>query len=150
MRIIFLELDGVLHPLSAISGVAPLAPLKRTVQRAWLCRWAWILDELLDNHRDVGIVVHSNWRLLAPDDELQTFLGPLARRFVGSTPRLQRWDSISLVVEQNRLRDFRILDSIPRAYPLGLAELITCDPEAGLKDYKVRKQLQVWLRHGAG
>jgi hypothetical protein len=146
MRVIFLEFDGVLHPFSAISGVAPVAPLKRTVQQAWLFRWAWILDELLNAYPDVGIVVHSNWRLLAPDDELQSFLGPLSRRFVGSTPHAQRWESISRVVEQNQLRDFRILDAVPVAFPSGLSELITCDPEIGLQAYSVRRQIQGWLR----
>lgn len=146
MRVIFLEFDGVLHPASAVCRVAPVAPLKRTVQGAWLFRWAWVLDELLDGHSDVRIVVHSNWRFLAADDELQSFLGPLARRFVGSTPRTQRWESIAAVVESNRLRDFRILDALPAAFPSGLPELIACDPEAGLQEYGVRRQISTWLR----
>jgi hypothetical protein len=148
MRVIFLEFDGVLHPASAAARFTPVAPLKRTTQRAWLFRWAWILDELLAGHSDVGIVVHSNWRFLASDDELQSFLGPLARRFAGSTPRAQRWQSISLVVEQNRLRDYRILDALPTAFPFGLAELIACDPEGGLQAYGVQHQIERWLRVG--
>jgi hypothetical protein len=146
MRVIFLEFDGVLHPASAVSRFAPIPPLQRTAQRAWLFRWAWILDELLESDSDVRIIVHSNWRLLAADDELQSLLGPLARRFIGSTPRAPRWDSISQVVEQNRLRDFRILDALPAAFPPGLAQLIACDPEAGLKDYRVHGQIDAWLR----
>ncbi|MEN3367127.1 MAG: hypothetical protein V7606_4401 [Burkholderiales bacterium] len=145
MRVIFLEFDGVLHPASAVIRIVPVAPLKRTIQAAWLLRWAWVLDELLEAHADVGIVVHSNWRFLAADDELQSFLGPLARRFLGSTPRTGRWDSISSVVHQNQLRDFRILDALPMAFPSGLSELIVCDPEAGLQAFEVRRQLQRWL-----
>jgi hypothetical protein len=145
MRVIFLEFDGVLHPASAVIRIVPVAPLKRTIQAAWLLRWAWVLDELLEAHADVGIVVHSNWRFLAADDELQSFLGPLARRFLGSTPRTGRWDSISSVVHQNQLRDFRILDALPMAFPSGLSELIACDPEAGLQAFQVRRQLQRWL-----
>jgi hypothetical protein len=146
MRVIFLEFDGVLHPASAASRFSPCPPLHRAAQRAWLFRWSWILDELLESHADVSIIAHSNWRLLAPDDELQGMLGPLARRFIGSTPRAPRWASISLVVEQNHLRDFRILDAFPEAFPPGLAQLIACDPEAGLKDYRVHGQLEAWLR----
>jgi hypothetical protein len=145
MRVIFLAFDGVLHPASAVFRVAPVAPLKRTVQGAWLFRWAWVLDELLEPHADVGIVVHSNWRFLARDDELQSFLGPLSRRFIGSTPRAQRWDSISSVVQLNGLRDFRILDALPKSFPPGVTELIACDPEVGLQAYEVRRQIQRWL-----
>jgi hypothetical protein len=145
MRVIFLGFDGVLHPASAVSRFAPVAPLNRAVERAWLFRWAWILDELLDRHPNVGLVVHSNWRRLAPDEELQSFIGPLARRFAGSTPRVQRWESISSVVEQNRLRDFVILDAVPVAFPRGLHQLIACNPEAGLQDYSVRYQIKRWL-----
>jgi hypothetical protein len=146
MRVLFLGFDGVLHPLSATSRFAPAMPLKRAVQDAWLFRWAWILDELLDGHPDVGIVVHSNWRLLAPDDELQSFLGALAPRFAGSTPHGKRWESIARVVEDNRLRDYKILDALPAAFPPGLPELIACNPEAGLQEFHVREALQHWLR----
>lgn len=145
MRVIFLEFDGVLHPLSATWRFAPIQPLKQRVQRAWLFRWAWVLDELLEIHPDVGIVVHSNWRMLVPDDELQSLLGPLARRFIGSTPRMGKWESISQVVQNNRLRDYRILDAAPQSFPPGLAELILCDPEIGLQAYGVQQQIQGWL-----
>lgn len=146
MRMLFLEFDGVLHPASATGGFAPVQPLRRAVQRAWLFRWAWVLDEMLEAHADVGIIVHSNWRLLAPDDELQSLLGPLARRFAGSTPRAAgKWDGIALVVAQNRLRDYRILDAASKAFPPGLAELISCDPEIGVRSYGVQHQVQAWL-----
>jgi len=146
MRVLFLEFDGVLHPFSATARFAPVAPLKRAVQDAWLFRWAWILDDLLDGHPDVGIVVHSNWRLLAPDDELQSFLGPLAPRFAGTTAPGPRWDSIARVVQENHLHDFKILDALPHAFPPGLPELIICDPEAGLQALSVQRQLERWLR----
>lgn len=148
MRVIFLDFDGVLHPVSATSKFVPSAPIKRAIQRATLFRWAWILDELLEVHPEVGIVVHSNWRLIATDEELQSFLGPLARRFAGSTPHLPPWESISTVIQQNHLRDFRILDDRPTAFPSGLPELISCNPEIGLKAYSVCAQLATWLSKG--
>ena len=86
MRILFLECDGVLHPARATSRFVRSVPLKRAVQDAWLFRWAWILDELLSGQPDIGIVVHSNWRYLATNHELQSFLGPLAPRFAGMVP----------------------------------------------------------------
>lgn len=145
MRILFIEFDGVLHPASSVSRFAPGRSFKRSVQEAWLFRWAWILDELIAPHPDVGIIAHSNWRLIAPDDELRGVLGPLARRYIGSTPHLQRWPSILQVVQENQLRDFRILDPLPEAFPSDIKELIVCDPEAGLKDLKVHARLEAWL-----
>jgi hypothetical protein len=145
MRVLFLEFDGVLHPESAVSRFIPVAPLPREIARAWLFRWAWILDELLEGHPEVSIVVHSKWRQLLADEELQSCMGPLARRFAGSTPRMAKWNSILEVVEGNRLQDFRILDAHPEAFPSGLGKLIACDTEIGLRAYGVQKQIRQWL-----
>jgi len=146
MRILFLEFDGVLHPASATSRVCPYGPLKAAVQRAWLFRWAWILDEMLARYPDVGIVVHSHWKGMAAEPQLQSLLGPLGRRLVGTTPGAERWQGIVTMAEINRLRNYRILDSRTAAFPPRLAELIACDPEAGLREFTVLRQLQSWLR----
>lgn len=145
MRVLFLEFDGVLHPLSATYRFLPHSPLRHDVLRLWLIRWAWVLDELLAPHPEVGIIVHSNWRLFVPDEELQNILGPLARRFWGTTPRMPKWDSIAAVAQSNGLRDYRILDACPAAFPAEVAELIVCDAEAGLQDLKVQTRLTSWL-----
>src|SRR3569832_1179641 len=145
MRVLFLEFDGVLHPMSATARFAPVAPLFFRIQEAWLFRWAWILEELLDAHPDVGIIAHSNWRMLATDEELQSFLGPLAHRFIGSTPHGKRWKSIAQVVENNHLRNFAVLDPLPASFPGGLPQLNIYKPEAGLQAYTVRRQLLHWL-----
>ena len=145
MRVLFLEFDGVLHPLSATYRFLPRSPLRHEVLRLWLIRWAWVLDELLASHPEVGIVVHSNWRLFVPDEELQTVLGPLTQRFRGTTPRMPKWDSIVAVAQSNELRDYRILDASPTAFPQEVAELIICDAEAGLQDLRVQTKLASWL-----
>lgn len=146
MRILFLEFDGVLHPASATSRVSPYSPLKSGVQRAWLFRWAWILDDMLVRHPDVGIVVHSHWKSLAGQQQLQGMLGPVGRRMVGVTPGEERWQGIAATAEINHLRNYRILDARTSAYPPRLAELIACDPEAGLREFSVLRQLQSWLK----
>jgi HAD domain in Swiss Army Knife RNA repair proteins len=148
MRILFLEFDGVLHPASAAARCVPGKALSMTVQANWLFRWAWILEELLADQPDIGIVAHSNWRQFAAPAELQSFLGPLSRRFAGVTPKGARWDSIAEVVTLNRLRDYRILDSHPSAYPLDLPELIACHPEIGLQAYSVRDSIRAWAKPG--
>ncbi|MDB5763933.1 MAG: hypothetical protein JWQ21_2928 [Herminiimonas sp.] len=145
MRILFLDFDGVLHPISVLRWFEMRLPLETIIQRARLFRWTWILAELLEPYPDVRIIVHSSWRLLKTDAELSTFLGPLSNRFTGSTPHVQRWESIEWVLQQNRLSDFRILDDHPEEFPLQLDELIVCDSELGVYDEAVRNQLMKWL-----
>ena len=53
---------------------------------------------------------------------------------------------IAATAEINRLRNYRILDARTSAYPPRLAELIACDPEAGLREFSVLRQLQSWLK----
>ncbi|HEX7648718.1 MAG TPA: HAD domain-containing protein [Noviherbaspirillum sp.] len=146
MRVLFLEFDGVLHPASAAYRFAPGNSLRQSVLALWLFRWAWILDELLLPHPDIRIVTHSNWRLLASDEELKGVLGPLARRFVGTTPHGTKWSSILAIAQLNELHDYRILDAWPEVFPPDIPELIVCDTEAGLQDLRVQSQLASWLK----
>ena len=121
--------------------------MKQAVQDAWLFRWAWILEELLNGQPDIGIVVHSNWRYLTTNQELQSFLGPLAHRFVGTVPidpESGRWKNIQEIVALNHLRDYRILDCLASAFPAALPELVLCHPEMGLQAYSVRRQIRNW------
>jgi hypothetical protein len=148
MRILFLEFDGVLHPASAAARCVPGKALSMTVQANWLFRWAWILEELLADQPDIALVTHSNWKQFAAPAELQSFLGPLSRRFAGVTPKGTRWDGIAEVVTQNRLRDYRILDSLTSPYPSALPELIACHPEIGLQSYSVRDSIRAWAKTG--
>jgi hypothetical protein len=146
MRVLFLEFDGVLHPASAAHRFTPGNSLRQGVLALWLFRWAWILDELLLPHPEVRIVAHSNWRLFASDEELKSVLGPLARRFVGTTPHGAKWDSILTVARLNELHDYRILDAWPDVFPSNIPELIVCDTEAGLQDLRVQSQISSWLK----
>ena len=83
---------------------------------------------------------------MAAQPQLQSLLGPLGRRLVGVTPGPERWEGIAAMAEINRLRNYRILDARASAFPPRLAELIACDPEAGLREFSVLRQLQGWLR----
>jgi hypothetical protein len=145
VRLLFLEFDGVLHPASATCRFTPRSPLQRDVLAFWLFRWAWVLDELLAPHPDVSIMAHSNWRLFVHDEELETVLGPLSRRFIGTTPRCGKWESIHAITQANSLHDYRILDAWPDAFPTDLPGLILCDREAGLKDLRAQSQISSWL-----
>lgn len=66
-RLLFLDSDGVLHPLAPINQLHP---------DRW-CYWLNVLVELLEPWPDVEIVVHSSWRMHFSNSELQQLLGPL-------------------------------------------------------------------------
>jgi hypothetical protein len=150
MRVLFLDFDGVLHPVTALRWFEMRLPLETAIKRGRLFRWAWVLADLLEPHPDVQIFVHSSWRLLHRESALPDFMGPLSSRFAGSTIGDERWQSIDRVVQKNRLSEFRILDDHPEHFPAGLSELIVCDSELGVYDEDVRNQLRVWLDQMAG
>src|SRR3546814_15012393 len=82
MRIIYCDFDGVLHPVSALRGFEMRLPREEVIRSGRLFRWTYILDELLLDHPDVRIAVHSSWRQLLPDREVCGYLGPLSERFI--------------------------------------------------------------------
>lgn len=73
MRLVFLDFDGVLHPVEPASlGLTQFC-------------WLHILSQLLVGHDDVRLIVHSTWRYEYKDAELRAFLGPLGNRW--ASPR---------------------------------------------------------------
>ena len=144
-RVLFLDFDGVLHPLSPDLIMDSNLPLSELIAVHDFFRWVPLLADILRDHADVRIVVHSIWRLLATDAELRVALGPLTERFAGSTPRGPRWESIAWVITQNRLRNFRILDDSAEDFPPALPELILCDENEGIADALVQTRIREWL-----
>ena len=63
MKILFLDIDGVLHP----NGTVTLGPNGGiSTNRAF--RWLRYLDEVLQDFPDTELVLHSSWRLLWETD----------------------------------------------------------------------------------
>ena len=145
MKILFTDVDGVLHPLTAGEQLDPYAPVSESIGNPALFCYVQMLADILAPHDDVGIVVHSTWRLFTFGQDLRTLLGPLARYFTGTTPKGARYESICWMAEQNQVKDYRIIDDAPGEFPDGLHELIVCNPERGIDDPAVLVQLQEWL-----
>lgn len=73
--ILFLDFDGVLHP-DPPNVEFPLWSRSE------------LLQEWLDRHADIDVVVSSTWRNTRTLEEIQCLLPPgLARRIVGVTPK---------------------------------------------------------------
>ena len=149
-RALFLDFDGVLHPNSSTRFFHLQLPVAQCIAQGRMFRYLPILHDILREHRDVRIFVHSTWRKHTGDAKLRALLGPFVSDwFAGSTPRdLSRYESIQFVIDYHKLTDYRILDDWSSEFPAGLPELVLCDSESGLYDEPVREQLRLWLEGG--
>ncbi len=142
-RVVFLDFDGVLHPLISSPDDELPTPLVSTEFFGWLPA----LVHVLRPHPDVAIVVHSTWRYTHDADELRLLLGALGPQFAGATPKGPRYESIEWWLNMNpQFADHRILDDdageFPSPPPL---ELILCDPRIGVSARGVLAALRNWL-----
>lgn len=135
MRLIFLDFDGVLHPLQP-----ELVKLER------FC-WLPLLADLVAEHPDIYIVVHSTWRYEYTEPELRQMLGSLGRRFVGCAPRAPRQQAIEMVLQANKgLRAHLVLDDDPREFSGSTLNVLLLDPQRGLSDKTAQRAIRDWLR----
>lgn len=127
VRIIFLDIDGVLNPLKQSEN-----------PDGWL-QWLSTLNGLLANASDVRIVLHSTWWYSYTDAELRALLGPLSGRFLGCAPRVAPEEAIPLASGDD------CLDLIS-----GRIDVMFCDPQLGVSAPKTQAALSAWLhRTGA-
>lgn len=108
--------------------------------------WLAGLAELLAPCPDVGVVVHSSWRLTYSLDELREMLIELGERPIDVTPPGARFPSILAWLRQHPSTRYLILDDdegeFPRPVP---AQLVVCNPTSGVADPKVRAVIELWL-----
>lgn len=134
MRILFLDIDGVLHPATDDAPVE-------------LFCWFDHLFALLSAQPDVFIVVHSTWRYTHTPQEIGDLLGVLSKNFLGVVPRGQRHEAIQWWLSQNpSVQSYRILDDQPREFGAQPPpELVVCHPLTGVSAPEVLQQLRHWL-----
>jgi hypothetical protein len=138
VRLIFLDFDGVLHPLDA--------QLPEAERFCWLP----VLDDLLTGHPDVHLVVHSTWRYTYADTELRAFLGPLGHRFAGSAPRAPREQAIEMVLQANRhIQHHLALDDDAREFSGSAVNVLIVDSMRGISDESAQTAIATWLRSTA-
>jgi hypothetical protein len=146
MRIIFVDYDGVFHPVSDLHWFSMGLPVATCIERGRLFRWTWILHEILVPHPDVCIVVHSSWRFLHPEERVKSLLGPLADRVVHVVAReYERADGVATYIADNGISEYIILDDHPEDFVPGTLGLVVCNSEMGVYDKDLRKQLSNWL-----
>ncbi len=149
-RILFLDFDGVLHP----KGVSALDENGRIIIEPLIFCWLPILEELLHPHPEVSIVVSSDWRFLATDEDLRNFLGALGCRFSGVTSETHgggnRARQIETYVEQNLFPgdgwlalddDLSVLDRQGE----NDGHFVWCPPQSGISTPEVQAKIRDWL-----
>ena len=139
MRVIFLDFDGVLHPV----GTQPGSP------EAF--RWIHILCRLLVDPGDVKLIVHSTWRYSYRESELRKLIQPLGFLLAGVVPPMPRELAIETVLQSNRvsIRSHLVLDDSPDEFCHGHVNLVVCDPELGISAKSVQVAIEQWLRASA-
>ncbi|MGO4811056.1 HAD domain-containing protein [Cupriavidus sp. 2MCAB6] len=146
-RVLFLDFDGVLHPVSSLTGFAMRMSLRDAIKHGRLFRWTWVLEEILEE-TDVSIVVSSSWRFLLSRTQIFEYLGPLARRYCGVTNiEMSRWQGIQYAVNQIGLNDddWLVLDDHASQFPYPLPrQLVLCNPESGVWEPRVRERVRAW------
>ncbi len=150
-KVLFLDFDGVLHPLGlTLDPVRTVRgkPVARAAQVSYFC-WNAELERLLEGS-SVHVVVHSMWRKSRGALALKQCLGPLAHRFAGQTcAKLNKDDSIQQwLVEQGMPVDFRILDDTPTSFvsPALVGRLIRCHSQLGVTEESVSRAVAQWVR----
>jgi hypothetical protein len=140
---LFVDIDGVLHPMSAIAF--DFVDREMVIGGEDLLRWAPILWDLIQPF-DVPLIVHSSWRHIYRLDEIvSTFPLPIRSRILDVTSDPGRYEGIVSYVERHRIERFAVLDDMPGAFPPGWPHLITCDPELGISAPDVQERIKRFL-----
>lgn len=163
--ILYLDFDGVLHHeevyLDADSGMPYMHPV--IARGRTLFEWASRLEELLDPHPGVGIVLSTSW-VLKPGPQVAVARLPrsLRDRVVGATyhpelhgssvvdmnrfQRLQRGHQVMFDVARRRPRRWLALDDNPLGWMPPLEKhLVLTDGRVGLSCPATREELKAKL-----
>jgi hypothetical protein len=134
-KLIFLDFDGVLHPISA-------------GEDGQFCRAALLASTLAGFEGNVQVVVSSDKRGYYTLDELKAMLpAELAQHVIGVTPFRagNRLEEIQAFVAKHApAADWRALDDDFLSFPKGFQQLIRCDGFVGFDD-ECATALRTWL-----
>ncbi|WP_233471111.1 HAD domain-containing protein [Paraburkholderia caribensis] len=143
--VVFLDFDGVLHPV----GVPAVDEEFRLIENPDLFVWRPILERLLAPYPVVGIIVSSDWRRLFDDATLIRLLGPLATRFVGVVESYgtSRSEEILAEVKLRGLNRWVALDDHPSVNAAQARDprFIACGSATGLSAVDIQGTLSARL-----
>lgn len=143
--VLFLDIDGVLHPDDAVYfDGRPPRPMG-----VGLFRWKKLLMDVLEKFPQVEVVVSSAWRWIFSYDDLMHYLPPeIAAKVTDVTdPEIQhRWLAIQDFIAKNKVTKFVILDDDWEAFPKkNFPELVKCFSKSGLSNLMTLNHLESQL-----
>lgn len=161
MRVIFLDFDGVLHPLGLMLEAGRVIngkPVAKAIKVDFFC-WLPLLMELVDAHPDVVFVAHTSWRESHSLERLQAYFGEHGGWLVDATrDDLGKLASIKSWLEFNQhVEHWCILDDAEQEFEVRPAQedegepavyadgFIACHYERGIAEERVQRALQKWL-----
>lgn len=139
IKILFLDFDGVLHPLNS--------------KRERLFCKAHYLEKSLEG-ASCKIVITSNWRLTHSIETMRELLPRKIGEFIiGATDIATEVNHQRFVEIQNYLKtyidssliDWRAIDDTPQAFPSECENLISCDSHLGMGSAE-QTQIAQWLK----
>lgn len=153
LRILSIDIDGVLHPTDAIKDlkISKIAfNPEHTIERLNLFRWTTELEVALAGDPNAVIVVHSSWRhqKWATNDFFRKALGPAGHRFIACTPneKYEREESIYHFCKRIDATDCLIVDDAHGEFALGelTPNLVVTNPLTGINDPGVLQKISAW------
>lgn len=141
--ILFLDIDGVLHPDNAAEIVVEGGEWHVTGEG--LFRWAPLVMDLIAPF-DTQIVIHSSWRNHYRLHELKAFFPEAFRhRIMDVTGRGGRYQSIVEYVRERGVEHFRVLDDARSEFPDAWMHLVPCDGALGISNPLVQESVVGFL-----
>jgi hypothetical protein len=138
MKFIFLDFDGVMHPVTAS-------------EEDRFCHAQLLAETIGGLECEVRLVISSSLRGYYSLNELRTLLPKSLRDLiVGITPhftgRHQRFKEIKAFLKDHPLgTDWRALDDDASGFPKGCPQLILCNCNIGLDDWNAGR-LRRWIK----
>lgn len=144
--VVYLDFDGVLHPL----GTEALSADGQILRNPVLFCWLPLLEDALAPFPEVQIIVSSDWNRLCTDGKLIELLGGLGERFAGVLETRGGGRAAEILTDARRrgLRNWLALDdhaSVRSAEDAGDPRYISCNPLRGVNDESVLERLRAAL-----
>lgn len=141
---LFLDFDGVLHPMD--SGEVAFEGAEISLTGARLFVFAGLLADALAARPDIPVIAHTSWRNWYSAAELRDIVpAPLGPRITDITfTRMSRFESIEAYISDHQIKHHLILDDAGEQFPERHPSLILCDPARGISDPEVIARVRAW------
>jgi len=142
--VLYIDFDGVLHEL----GQEAFDEQFNLVRNENLFCWRSILEDLLEPHPSIRIVVSSDWRRLCGDEALRQVLGrDLGQRFVGVVEIYNSSRATEILADASRRKlDYWLAvddhASVHEARRQGDQRFVGCSSETGLSAPSVQREIR--------